>query len=164
MPNQPERSQPSASLNAAVALAHDPDRPYLGDVTVVHDLVRDHAGSIVDVVQELQDKDLSQEEFQDRIVGLCKKMALIFLGKDKDYSGMADFNREGILDAVLRRHFEYTDPAAEDVLLAHFMGFSTKTLSVLQRAHAEMDEEWKEVAERLIANFTKTLMGERVNF
>lgn len=151
-----KKTDDGGSLAASLAAASNPDKPYLGDLAVVEDIVRQLAADVFQVATD-------GGETED-IEKAATEAARAFVGEHPNYSGIPGFHNEGQLAATLARHFEYSDADPLEIMKTHFLAFSDKVLKVTEKALSGTDADWQEDFDMLMENFLPTLQGERVAF
>ena len=92
MSTAPERTRKSDKdfLKSALQKTTDADRPYLGDPEVIEGLLR---SAIADVVDQK-----SQDYLETALRRECKNLAKIFIGGEKSYAPVDNWNQPGGID------------------------------------------------------------------
>jgi hypothetical protein len=111
----------SSGWKIALGRASSGDRPYLGSMDDVHEVVRKFCAGIIDRFILVSQGDMPRDDAVAADQEACRSMAAVFLGQSDEYQTMGDWNDSGAIAAGMRKrfseHFEDDDAPSDDMVM-----------------------------------------------
>lgn len=154
----------SSGWHLALKRAVDGNAFYLGDTAVVDALVRNFIGALFDRHSEVAAGTMDAELARNVDGQECEKLAAIFAGQDPAYTGVGDWNGEGLKAYVVAHMDGLSENAAElepeAVLLQVFVALVLECYEAITAFCANGDTQAaQERANSLAEDWVHLLMG-----
>lgn len=109
------------TLDLSLQSAKKDDLPYLGDITVVHELVGVLASESLEHLAGLSNGELTSEQLSERNLAGALALARVFLGHEHSYNLVPNWNQPGKIDAFVAQESEISEEDPDKRLATLFL-------------------------------------------